>query len=160
MFKKPSVRVNFYFCTTFNFKMSLSFASVFKSLENAYGVPNSEEIYDEPDNIIREQQQFEERNTDFRIWRGPPSSTPEKQRVGHRVSDIESRGKDVSEDDGTCVGVINEDGGNIRENAVDEGEQRRAFRMGETVGDECLHDGRQRVPITVDVDHRHRLVVE
>ena len=41
--------------------MSLSFASVFKSLENAYGVPNSEEIYDEPDNIIREQQQFEER---------------------------------------------------------------------------------------------------
>ena len=47
--------------------MALSFASVFKTMINMYGEPNTEEEY-QPDNILKEQQRFDERNDDFTIF--------------------------------------------------------------------------------------------
>ena len=58
--------------------MSLSFVSVFKTLINAYGEPNTEKGY-QLNNILRKQQRFEESNTDFIINGDPPSSTPVKR---------------------------------------------------------------------------------
>ena len=54
-------------CKHVRLKMSLQFASVFKTMINVYGeLPSTEEEY-QADNILREQQLFYERNTDFTV---------------------------------------------------------------------------------------------
>ena len=57
-------------------KMSLSFASVFKTMINVYGeLPSTEEEF-MAENILREQQLSYERNLYFKIDHGISSSTP------------------------------------------------------------------------------------
>ena len=73
-----------------------------------YGEPNIEEEY-QPDNILKEQQRFDERNADFTIWRGPQTSTPIKraQYEDDRASDGENpENRPVSEDNRASDGEI------------------------------------------------------